>query len=152
MNITKPQSLNSVAQQWRDFFEVIPFTVTKSLDGHIDGCHSVYVQEITFRRTIGDITFFYIGQTINPSTRANDHKSELKRCKTTTFVGKSILYSSELVEGLTAVDMHLYVHAGGLTSADARIGEKTLAAELTELHGDAVLTRPLGVKAVDGTF
>lgn len=141
-----PPSLNSIAAAWRKFFEKIPFTLTKDLDVHIEGTHSVYVQEIILRRKTGDLTMYYVGQSADPASRANKHKHELQRCRTTTFIGKSTLFSPEIMTGLKAVDMHMSVQISGLSLYEAKIQEKMLAAVLAEEHGTAVLTRPCGAK------
>lgn len=141
MNI--PPSLNLVATAWREFFETIPVKVTKDLDKHVKGRHSVYVQEILLKYNDGgERKFYYVGRSARPAKRANEHKHELRRCKTTTFVGKSVIYTHEVVQGLAEVHMHLYVDTGDMDLDVANAKEKSLSDELTRDFGDAVLTRP----------
>lgn len=137
-----PPSLNLVAHAWREFFETIPVKVTKNLDNHVKGRHSVYVQEILLKYSEGEKKFYYVGRSSRPARRANEHKHELRRCKTTTFVGKSIIYTPEIAQGVLEVHMHLWVHTGDMDLETANAKEKSLSDELTRDFGDMVLTRP----------
>jgi hypothetical protein len=147
INQKLPPNLNDVAQLWREYFEAIPFTVSKILDKHILDKHSVYVLQILFQREAGASQLVYVGRTRDPSQRANDHKSELKRCKATTFIGKSVIYNSDVMQGVQSIDMILTVACGGLTDDESKIREKELTVTLKSIFSDdIVITRPTGKK------
>jgi hypothetical protein len=145
-NERTPPGLNYVARQWRDFLEPIPFITTHELTSHQEGQHSLYVLHITLARDVDENTFYYVGRTDNPKRRVSEHKSEFKRCKTTTFVGKGELYDPQYMAGLQQVRLHMVVARGGLLLPEAKEGEMRLALDLTHEYGKFVLTRPGKIK------
>ncbi len=143
-----PPNLDAVADQWRQFFKSFPVTMTKDLVNHVPGSVSIYRMDINFRRETGDLTYYYIGQSGDPSVRANTHKSELMNCKTTTRTGKSPLYDPALYVGIKSIDMVYHVVMSGFTKENAGDAERALASQLKAQYGDFVLTSPRGSKKV----
>lgn len=143
-----PPDLDGVADQWREHFDKhVTINLVKDLDLHVPSSHSIYMMTLTFHKEDHSRLVYYAGQTTNPNVRANTHKSELKCCKTTTRVGKSVLYSGEYMNGVRVIDMHFRVQDSGFTKDEALKAEKALAEDLVRLYGeDLVLTKPTGKK------
>jgi hypothetical protein len=147
---TLPPNLDTVAAQWREYLADVPLTShVLNLEAHVEGKFSAYEVSFHFIKYEESARVYYAGMTSrDPTKRASEHKSELKRCKTTTFVGKSALYSAKYLDGVQSIEMTLTVRASGLdTKAQAEEAEKALSAELERLYGkEAVLTQPRGNK------
>lgn len=141
-----PPNLDSVANQWRDYYKNIPVNLHSNVAEHIPGTVSLYKLDIQFMREYDHTTFFYVGQTTRPKDRASEHKSELVRCKTTTRTGKSVLYNPDYYVGIKSVNLTYTVLRSGLDINQAREEEKALSADLKRLHGDKVITNPKGKK------
>jgi hypothetical protein len=142
-----PLSLDDAANAWKLFLRDIECVSTQDIERHIKGTHSVYVQHITLVAA-ETTTFYYVGQTTRPHLRPSEHKSELRNCKTTTFTGKSVLYSPQVMYGLRQIKLHFAVIDSGLTRELAQDGEKALADTLRLEFGRKVLTNPSGRKKV----
>ena len=141
---TLPVCLDDVARAWRQHIEKNVQIVTHSdVSKHMNGTFSVYCMQITFHKPDGPRTMWYGGMTGNPRARISQHKTELKNCKTTTFTGKSVLYSPEYFENVALVEIDFKVVHSGMASAEAKAGEAVLSETLVSQHGrDKVLTRP----------
>lgn len=139
-----PQGLDDVANEWRKYIaENVTVNMTTDFSAHQQDTHSTYHMTIAFNKLDGPLVMHYAGRTGDPSGRASAHKSELKRCKTTTRTGKSVLYTAKYFEGVSVVDMHLKIHKSGYTLPEVLDAEKALADELKRLFGEeAILTRP----------
>jgi hypothetical protein len=142
--LSLPPSLDAVADHWRQYIDQsVVLRVTHDFSRHIEGTYSIYHITFTFVKD-EPLVVHYAGMTQNPTTRRDQHKSELKRCKSTTRTGKSKLYCSKYFEGVSQVDMHFNVIDSGFFTLDqVKNAEKALSDELTRLYGkEAVLTSP----------
>lgn len=139
-----PVCLDDVAASWRSYIENnVEIITTSDLSKHEVGTHSVYRMKITFIKPEGNKVMWYAGMTGNPKARVSQHKSELKNCKTTTFTGKSVLYSKEYFENVEQVCIDFEVIHSGLTATEAKAGETILSETLAMLFGkESVLTSP----------
>lgn len=138
-----PISLNEVAAQWKRHLENLKITSTIDDSQHVRGARSVYLLTITFKKSDKDVKAYYAGQTGDPRKRLACHKSEIKNCKSTTFVGKSALYCNEYFQDASEIHVSLKVLFGGMTLEQAYGGEAVLSARLIEENGPVhVLTRP----------
>lgn len=139
-----PPALDTVADEWRRHIEqTVQLNVTHDFSKHVEGTYSVYHMSFTFQKD-EPVVVHYAGMTQNPKTRRDQHKSELKCCKSTTRTGKSKLYCDQYFDGVSQIDMHFTVIESGFTSLDhVKIAEKTLANDLATRFGkDSVLTTP----------
>jgi len=143
-----PVCLDGVAREWREHIEKNVEIVTNSdLTKHVDGTQSVYRMQILFHKPDGVRSVWYAGMTGNPRARISQHKSELKNCKTTTYTGKSVLYSEEYFGGVSTIEIDFSVVHSGMTKEEARAGEAVLSEALVSQHGrEHVLTSPKGRK------
>jgi len=143
-----PVCLDGVAREWRRYIEEnVEIITTSDLTKHVDNTHSVYRMQIMFNKPDGVRSMWYAGMTGNPRARISQHKSELKNCKTTTFTGKSVLYSDEYFGGVSTVEIDFHVIHSGMTRDEAKAGEAVLSEALVDQYGrDHVLTSPKGRK------
>ena len=140
---TLPQDLDLNADSWSAAVKAIPFLgYEKDFSKEIPGTLSVYVVTFVAITDKGmERKRYYIGQG-NAQERANAHKSEYLRCKTTTRIGKSKLYREAFLGDVTSQYMQFEVKASGFTTATAKDMERQVATEMTELYGDDVITKP----------
>lgn len=145
------KSLNDSALDWKRYIKDVEFVVVqKSLDLHQPGLHSLY--EVDFVLFGDEIHLFkYIGTTSRKkiAQRLNEHLSEFKNVRVTTFNSKSKMFNMRYMRGLRQVNIHFNVIEGGLAPDAAKHKEKAVSNEMKRLFGDYVLTDPTGKKIID---
>lgn len=142
-----PPSLNYVAGQWRDFLSNVPVETEVDITRHVPGTYSLY--SLTIDLCGAKINkFYYLGITgrENPLARLSEHKSEITRCKCTTFNGKSFMYDPNHMAGLQKIGITFQVLEGGLIENDAKERERLVSEEFRRQYGSYVLTNPVGKK------
>lgn len=139
--------LNELCTGYSKLMESIPITQVVHGHLHVQGANSVYVLQLDFYTDDECKSYWYVGCTsIAPSQRASQHKTSLRRCRVTTHVGLSALFTPALAN-VTRIEMNFTVVYGGLSIAQAKVQEKELSTRLKLLFCDSVLTNPKGVSA-----
>ena len=83
----------------------------------------------------------------NANSTGRTPGAEPYRRKTTTFTGKSVLYSDEFFGGVSTVEIDFKVIYSGMTRDEAKGGEAVLSESLVGQYGrERVLTSPRGRK------
>lgn len=144
--MTLPKDLDQCANEWRTYIkDNIVSTMIADPAGHVPGTVSVYLMTVILTgENKPPKQLYYVGASTTPTKRGVEHLSEFKAARVTVRVGKSKMYSTELLGGVNRVEMQLGVHASGFSRDEAKDVEKALSANLMRLYGDAVITRARG--------
>jgi hypothetical protein len=140
-----PPSLDSVANQWREYIQNnVDVSITKNVDKHVPGMHSVYHLEVQFKNEdVVQQVMHYAGRSGDPKSRANKHKSDVCICAATTRTGKSKLYDEKYFKGVTNIQLNFTVVQGGYDLLGVKMAETALSDQLKRRFGEeAVLTSP----------
>jgi hypothetical protein len=144
-----PQDLDENSADWCRVVNEIKFCgYSKDLTKAVPGTISVYIVTFVALTASGaQRRRYYIGQG-RAEERADAHKSEYLRCKTTTRTGKSKLYCAGFLSDVLEQRMEFLVHSSGYTSQEAKEVERRVSKLLIEIYGDEVITKPTQVKAL----
>jgi predicted GIY-YIG superfamily endonuclease len=136
-------SLNELATQYKAIISKIKFIEELDLSKHVPYTYSVYELQISFHSSTGVSNFWYIGHSNNPRHRFSQHKSNLRNCNVTTFVGISYLFTEEILN-VQEITMKMKIVESSLTVKDAKNLEKKHSSTLRSVLGEQVLTNPNG--------